>query len=60
MTISISISEDLAEQIKSLAERDHRSFSGQVAFFCAQGVRDPRIAEQPSQGDEVKPAKGKK
>jgi hypothetical protein len=46
MTVSISIPEELAEKIKKAASLEHRSFSGQVAFFCDQGVRHlgiPRV-----------------
>lgn len=55
MTISISIPEDLAEQIREEAERQHRSFSGQVAFFCALGVRDLTPPE-PTADEPAQPA----
>lgn len=41
MTVSISINEDLVEAVKVEAKRNHRSLSGQIAFFCAQGVGHP-------------------
>ena len=39
MTISISISDELIKELKAIAEQEHRSLSGQVSFFCAEGVR---------------------
>lgn len=38
-TVSISLAEDLAAEVKAVADREHRSFSRQIAFFCAEGVR---------------------
>lgn len=35
---SISLPADLAEKLERLALDNHRSFSAQVAFFCAQMV----------------------
>jgi predicted transcriptional regulator len=39
MTTSISIPDDLAERVREIAEREHRTFSGQVSFFLSEGVR---------------------
>lgn len=38
MTISVSLPEDLVCKIKDAAQRDHRSISGQIAFFCDRGM----------------------
>jgi hypothetical protein len=46
MNISISIPEELVETVKKVAEAEHRSLSGQIAFFCAQGVGRP-VTPQP-------------
>ncbi len=45
MNINISIPADLARWIRSEAIKQHRSFSGQVAFFCAQGMPNPNKGE---------------
>ena len=38
MTISVSLPEELVSKIKDAAHRDHRSISGQIAFFCDRGM----------------------
>ena len=38
MTISVSLPEELVCKIKEAAQRDHRSISGQIAFFCDRGM----------------------
>jgi hypothetical protein len=38
MTISVSLPEELVSKIKDAAQRDHRSISGQIAFFCDRGM----------------------
>lgn len=38
MTISVSLPEELVGKIKDAAQRDHRSISGQIAFFCDRGM----------------------
>lgn len=51
MTISVSLPESLVIKIKEAAQRDHRSISGQIAFFCDQGmsaVWDPQLEESPN------------
>lgn len=40
MTISVSLPKDLVCEIKEAAQRDHRSISGQIAFFCDRGIKD--------------------
>ena len=39
-TVTISMPKELADKVTALCKQEHRSFSKQVAFFCAQGVRD--------------------
>lgn len=36
MIISLSMPDDLISELKDEANRNHRSVSGQVAFFCEQ------------------------
>jgi len=38
MTVSINLDEEVIRKIKRVADQQHRSFSGQVAFFCAEGL----------------------
>ncbi len=48
MTISVSLPEDLVCKIKEAAQRDHRSISGQIAFFCDRGMSnmlEPRVED---------------
>ncbi|NCG08033.1 MAG: hypothetical protein GWO81_00435 [Verrucomicrobia bacterium] len=48
MTISVSLSEELVGKIKNAAQHDHRSISGQIAFFCDRGMSnllEPAIEE---------------
>jgi hypothetical protein len=51
MTISVSLPEDLVIKIKNAAQRDHRSISGQIAFFCDRGMTnmlEPVVEEEKS------------
>lgn len=48
MTISVSLPEELVVKIKDAAQRDHRSISGQIAFFCDRGMSnmlEPAVEE---------------
>ncbi len=40
MTISVSLSEELVIKIREAAQREHRSISGQIAYYCDQGMID--------------------
>ena len=40
MTIPVSLPEDLVCKIKQAAQRDHRSISGQIAFFYDRGLNN--------------------
>lgn len=54
MTISVSLPENLVCKIKDAALRDHRSISGQIAFFCDRGmtnVLDPQVEEPSSKAE---------
>jgi hypothetical protein len=51
MNINISIPEDLARFIRAEAIKQHRSFSGQVAFFCAQGMPNPNKGEHTDEAE---------
>jgi len=52
MTVSISLPEDLIEDIKEIARKEHRSFSGQVAFFLSQGVLHPDTPQNDEEDSE--------
>jgi hypothetical protein len=54
MTISVSLPESLVSKIKDAALRDHRSISGQIAYFCDRGmsnVLDPQVEESNFKSD---------
>jgi hypothetical protein len=51
MTVTISMDQNLADRIRQIAERDLRSFSKQVSFFCAQGVRDLEGSDEGKSSD---------
>jgi hypothetical protein len=51
MNINVSLPTDLARWIRAEAIKQHRSFSGQVAFFCAQGMLDPNKGEHTDEAE---------
>lgn len=39
MQITITIDDDLGAEIRALAEKEHRSISGQVSFLCDTAIK---------------------
>ena len=43
--INLMIPEELKEKIEEIAEKEHRTFSGQVRLFLESGVRSTEIKQ---------------